>query len=78
MVGHIEGRIAFIKAELKITDAQEPLWNDTIRSTAKAMGGMVNCMFMMQSSDALPDKLAAPLTLRANARRHARIGISRR
>jgi hypothetical protein len=26
MGGHLEGRIAFIKAELKITDAQEPLW----------------------------------------------------
>jgi hypothetical protein len=27
MAGHVEGRIAFIKAELKITDAQQPLWD---------------------------------------------------
>jgi hypothetical protein len=24
---HVEGRIAFLKAELKVTDAQLPLWN---------------------------------------------------
>ena len=27
MASHIEGRLAFLKAELKITEAQEPLWN---------------------------------------------------
>jgi len=27
MAGHIEGRIAFLKTELKITDEQQPLWN---------------------------------------------------
>ena len=26
MAGHVEGRLAYLKAELKITDAQEPLW----------------------------------------------------
>ena len=27
MSGHVEGRLAFLKTELKITDAQLPLWN---------------------------------------------------
>ena len=27
MADHVEGRIAFLKTELKITDAQQPLWN---------------------------------------------------
>ena len=32
---HVEGRIAFLKAELKITDAQAPQWN----ALAEAMRG---------------------------------------
>jgi len=66
MAGHIEGRIAFLKTELKITDAQQPLWNavaDAMRATAKDMGAVPNCMSMMQSmmqqqSSTLPEKLA--------------------
>ena len=61
MAGHVEGRIAFLKAELKITDAQMPLWNavaDAIRAAPKDMSGMP-CMAMMQSSGTLPEKLAA-------------------
>lgn len=60
--GHTEGRIAFLKTELKITDAQLPLWNavaEAMRGTAKDMAGMPNCMSMMQSSGTLPEKLAA-------------------
>ena len=37
---HVEGRIAFLKTELGITDAQAPQWNafaDALRSGAKAM-----------------------------------------
>ena len=40
MVDHVEGRIAFLKAELAITDAQMPQFAklaDTIRANAKAM-----------------------------------------
>ena len=41
---HVEGRLAFLKTELKITPAQEPQWTkfaDTVRSTAKnAQGAM--------------------------------------
>ncbi|WP_162914889.1 Spy/CpxP family protein refolding chaperone [Desertibaculum subflavum] len=38
---HIEGRIAFLKTELKITEAQTPAFNafaDVLRAQAKAMG----------------------------------------
>lgn len=61
MAGHVEGRIAFLKTELKITDAQTPLWNavaDAIRAAPKDMSEMP-CMSMMQSSGTLPEKLAA-------------------
>ena len=37
MTGHVEGQLAFLKTELKITDAQLPLWNkvaDAIRANA--------------------------------------------
>lgn len=40
---HIEGRLAFLKAELKINSEQEPQWNklaDAVRSTGQSMQGM--------------------------------------
>ena len=61
MAGHVEGRIAFLKTELKITDAQQSLWTtvaDTMRANAKGMSGMPNGMPMMGSATTLPDKLA--------------------
>ena len=61
VAGHIEGRVAFLKTELKITDAQLPLWNavaDAMRASAQDIG-MPNCMSMTQSSGTLPEKLAA-------------------
>ena len=61
VAGHVEGRIAFLKTELKITDAQMALWNavaDAIRAAPKDMSGM-SCMSMMQQSSTLPEKLAA-------------------
>ncbi|WP_374313015.1 Spy/CpxP family protein refolding chaperone [Dongia sp.] len=44
---HIEGRLAFLKTELKITDAQAPQWNayaDAMRANAKRMGDMFGDM----------------------------------
>lgn len=45
---HVEGRIAFLKAELGITEAQLPKWTayaDALRATAKTMrGAMMNGM----------------------------------
>jgi len=63
MVGHLEGRIAFLKAELHITDAQQPLWNavaEAIRGNAKSMTDMPHGMGMIGgASGTLPEKLAA-------------------
>jgi hypothetical protein len=62
MAGHVEGRLAFLKTELKITDAQLPLWNavaDAIRANAKNMSAMMAGGMMAGSETAtLPDKLA--------------------
>ena len=52
--GHVEGRIAFLKTELKITDAQLPLWNavaDAMRGDAKSMeAASSGIMGMMRSA----------------------------
>ncbi len=62
MTGHIEGRLAYIKAELKITEAQEPLWKTyaaAARDNAKTM--LAHCTAMMGPRDgstaSLPDRL---------------------
>ena len=42
MADHVEGRIAFLKTELKIADAQLPQWNafaDALRSNGQRMAG---------------------------------------
>jgi hypothetical protein len=49
MAEHVEGRIAFLKTELKITDAQMPQWTafaDALRANARQMSEM--CSSMMQ------------------------------
>jgi hypothetical protein len=46
---HVEGRIAFLRAELEVTDAQQPLWEAVaaaLRENARASTGM------MQEADA--------------------------
>src|SRR5579863_7340479 len=46
-IDHIEGRIAFLKTELKITDAQTSAWNafaDMLRASAQRMAEMRNSM----------------------------------
>ena len=62
MAGHVEGRLAFLKTELKITDAQLPLWNavaDAIRANAKSMSEIMSGGMMGGSQTAtLPEKLA--------------------
>ena len=66
MADHVEGRIAFLKAELKITEAQMPQWNafsDALRENARRMGGMSAMMMqggmMGQDSASVnaPDRL---------------------
>jgi LTXXQ motif family protein len=72
---HVEGRIAFLKAELKITDAQLPLWNtfaQAMRDSATAMQGMRGGMMAMSQAATLPEKLDAReklLTARLDAAR---------
>ena len=63
MADHVEGRLAFLKTELKITDAQLPLWNavaDAIRANAKSMSEMMSggIMGSSQTTATLPEKLA--------------------
>ena len=61
MARHVEGRLAFLKTELKITDAQLPLWNavaDAMRANAKTMGDMAGGMMGSSQAATLPDKLA--------------------
>ena len=59
---HVEGRLAFIKAELKITDVQAPQWNafaEAVRRNAGAMAEMRKSMMGAQGALAtLPERLA--------------------
>jgi len=61
--GHTEGRLAFIKAELKISDAQTSQWNafaDAVRANAAAMADMGRSMMSQHASGStLPERLAA-------------------
>jgi hypothetical protein len=57
----VEGRLAFLKAELKITDAQASQWNafaDALRTNAKAHADMHSSMMKPGQQPTLPDKLA--------------------
>jgi hypothetical protein len=61
MASHVEGRIAFLKTELKITEPQQKLWDavaDAMRTNARGMGGMPGGMAMTGSAATLPDNLA--------------------
>ncbi|MDQ0506215.1 Spy/CpxP family protein refolding chaperone [Xanthobacter agilis] len=53
--GRIAGRIAFLKAELKITDAQQPLWNafvEALKANRAMMGDMQEMMMAAQGGAA--------------------------
>ena len=59
---HVEGRIAYMKAELKVTDAQSALWNafaDTMRADASAMKTMHEAMGKAPMPTTMPDRMAA-------------------
>jgi hypothetical protein len=61
-IDHIEGRVAFLRTELKITEAQQPAWNafaDALRANAKTLGEMRGSMMSQQGAGAgLVEKLA--------------------
>jgi hypothetical protein len=61
MAGHVEGRLAFLKAELKITDAQMPLWDKfatAVRDNSKAISEVVEDQRTAAATARLPDRLA--------------------
>lgn len=60
MSSNVEGRIASLRTELKITDAQAPQWNrfaDALRATAKSMNGMFEQMMSSDIEATLPGRL---------------------
>ncbi|SFM56715.1 LTXXQ motif family protein [Bradyrhizobium sp. Rc3b] len=64
-IDRVEGRIAFLRTELKITDSQASAWNafaDALRINAKTLGEMRDSMMMAQQSTGSPD-LVQKLTL---------------
>jgi hypothetical protein len=61
MMPNVEGRIATLKTELKISDAQMPQWTrfaDALRGTASSMNEMHKAM-MQSDQKSLPDQMAA-------------------
>lgn len=57
---HIEGRIAFLKAELVITDAQSPQWSafaDALRERAKTMRDLMASMMQAGQPSNSADRL---------------------
>src|SRR5262245_9532647 len=63
MLDRIEGRLAFTKAELKITDAQTGAWNtfaDAIRTAAKRRNERMKSLFSgEQKGKTLPERVDA-------------------
>ena len=58
---HVEGRISYLKTELKITDAQAAPWNafaDALRADAAAMRAMHERMAKDGMPGTLPERLA--------------------
>ena len=60
--GHIEGRLAFVKTELKITEGQTSQWNgfaDAVHVNFKSMSDMRQSMMSQQTAaTSLPQRLA--------------------
>src|SRR5262249_50834350 len=62
MIGHVEGRIAFLRAELKITDAQAGAWDafaNALRDNAKRLDEARKAIPGDASSQTLEQRLAA-------------------
>jgi LTXXQ motif family protein len=59
-IDRVEGRIAFLRAELKVTDAQNSAWNafaDALRANARSLGEVRSSM-MAGAQQNLVDRLA--------------------
>ncbi len=62
MTGHVEGRLAYLRAELNITPAQEALWTtfaNVVRDNVQNMAGRCNTMTGQSKTAAfsLPERL---------------------
>jgi hypothetical protein len=65
-VDHIEGRLAFLHAELKISDAQQKAWNqfaDRMRESAKTLGDVRKAAMMKPASGQMPPMFSQKLDL---------------
>ena len=63
--GHVEGRLAFAKAEMKITDAQTPQWNafaEVIRSSSASQRTAMQGM-MQASGGTAPEQIERRIAL---------------
>ncbi len=63
---HVEGRIAFLKAELAVTDAQAPQWNafaDAYHANAKAMRDSMAGMIQANQPANAADRSDAMVTM---------------
>lgn len=62
---HVEGRIAFLKTELKITDAQLPQWNAFAEAMRNSAGQMRQAMQGMRTGmpGSFPARLDAMVTM---------------
>ena len=63
---HVEGRIAFLKAELAITDAQQPQWNafaEVLRAGAKGMRESMAKMMQAGTPTTAPAKAEAMVNM---------------
>ncbi len=68
MASNVEGRIASLKTELKITEAQTPAWNkfaEALRATAGSMNGMYEQMMQSGPTTTLPARLERRETMLA-------------
>jgi hypothetical protein len=54
---HVEGRIAFLRAELKVTEAQQPLWEAVTAALRENARGSAGMMQQEQDAQGLPTSL---------------------
>lgn len=60
-IDRVEGRIAFLRAELKITDAQDAAWNafaDALRANAKSLGEVRAAIMAGSAQQSLVERFA--------------------
>jgi len=70
MMAHVDGRLAFLKTELKITPEQESLWNDyaaAVKDNAKTIGERCTAMMGMMGMMGQDGGKAASLPERLDA-----------